>query len=58
LKTAVSQEVIDGFAKLTGDRKWIHVEVERARRESPFVVEIDNQAKPALAAEWLVRIYF
>ena len=22
------------------------------------VVEIENQAKPALAAEWLVRVYF
>jgi acyl dehydratase len=32
----VSQEMIDGFAELTGDRQWIHVDVERARRESPF----------------------
>ena len=32
----VSQEVIDGFAELTGDRQWIHVDVERATRESPF----------------------
>lgn len=128
---AVGQEVIDGFATLTGDRQWIHVDAERAQRESPFgatvahgfltvallsrlvreavdlhadsklrvnygfnrlrfpspvtagsrirarvtpnalrdieggieiawgvVVEIENQAKPALAAEWLVRIYF
>ena len=23
------------FAELTGDRQWIHVDVERARRESP-----------------------
>ena len=128
---AVSQDLIDEFAKLTGDRQWIHVDIERARRESPFgttvahgfltvallsrlvheavelhgesrlrvnygfnrlrfpapvrvgsrirarvtpntvrefeggieiawgvVVEIENQTKPALAAEWLVRIYF
>ena len=127
----VSQEMIDQFADLTGDRQWIHVDVERARRESPFgatvahgfltvalmsrlvhdavqlqadsklrvnygfnrlrfpapvtvgsrirarvtpnavreleggieiawglVMEIESQAKPALAAEWLVRIYF
>ena len=127
----VSQEMIDQFADLTGDRQWIHVDVERARRESPFgatvahgfltvalmsrlvhdavqlqadsklrvnygfnrlrfpapvtvgsrirarvtpnavreveggleiawglLMEIENQAKPALAAEWLVRIYF
>jgi acyl dehydratase len=127
----VSQDMIDAFAELTGDRQWIHVDVERARRESPFgatvahgfltvalmsrlvretvdlqadsklrvnygfnrlrfpapvtvgsrirarvtpnavrdveggieiawglVMDIENQAKPALAAEWLVRIYF
>jgi acyl dehydratase len=128
---AVTQDLIDEFAELTGDRQWIHVDAERARRESPFgvtvahgfltvallsrlvaeavdirsdsklrvnygfnrlrfpapvtvgsrirarvtpnavrdlqggieiawgvVVEIENQPKPALAAEWLVRMYF
>ncbi len=127
----VTQELIDEFASLTGDRQWIHVDSERASRESPFgatvahgfltvallsrlvreavdvqadsklrvnygfnrlrfpapipaasriragvtpnavraveggieiaggvVVEIEGHAKPALAAEWLVRIYF
>ena len=126
----VTQDLIDDFATLTGDRQWIHVDSERARRESPFggtvahgfltvallsrllsqavdlqteskmrvnygfnrlrfpapvpagarvrarvtpnsvrdfeggieiawgvLVEIENQAKPALAAEWLVRVY-
>lgn len=121
---AVTQDLVDRFADLTGDRQWIHVDAGRARRESPFgatvahgfltvallsrmvhdavdlqvdakmrvnygfnklrfpapvrvglrirahgvgggieiawgiVVEIENQAKPALAAEWLVRTYF
>lgn len=32
----VSQEMIDQFAELSGDDQWIHVDVERARRESPF----------------------
>ncbi len=32
----VSQERIDLFAKATGDFQWIHVDVERAARESPF----------------------
>lgn len=32
----VTQAMIDAFAELTGDRQWIHVDVERARRESPF----------------------
>jgi acyl dehydratase len=128
---AVTQDLISEFAALTGDSQWIHVDPERARRESPFgatvahgfltvallsrlvsqaadlrteskmrvnygfnrlrfpapvpagariraritpnavrdveggieiawgvVVEVENQAKPALAAEWLVRVYF
>jgi acyl dehydratase len=127
----VTQELIDQFAALTGDAQWIHVDRERARRESPFgstvahgfltvallsrlvsqavdveiqcklrinygfnklrfpapvpagsrirahvtpnavrdveggieiawgvVVEVESQAKPALAAEWLLRVYF
>jgi acyl dehydratase len=127
----VTQEMIDQFAALTGDRQWIHVDPERARRESPFgatvahgfltvsllsrlvsqaveveieskmrinygfnklrfpapvpsgsrirahvtpnavrdidggieiawgvVVEVEGRAKPALAAEWLIRVYF
>ena len=29
----VDQPMIDGFAALCGDRQWIHVDVERARRE-------------------------
>jgi acyl dehydratase len=32
----VSQSMIDAFAALTGDAQWIHVDAERARRESPF----------------------
>ena len=32
----VDQERIDRFAACTGDRQWIHVDVERASRESPF----------------------
>jgi acyl dehydratase len=34
--TTVDQARIDAFADCTGDRQWIHVDVERARRESPF----------------------
>ncbi|WP_179404424.1 MaoC family dehydratase [Burkholderia guangdongensis] len=32
----VDQARIDAFAACTGDRQWIHVDVERATRESPF----------------------
>ena len=34
--TTVSQKQIDAFAEATGDHQWIHVDVERAKRESPF----------------------
>ena len=32
----VTQQMIDQFAELTGDHQWIHVDVERCKRESPF----------------------
>jgi acyl dehydratase len=32
----VTQEDIDTFAALSGDDQWIHVDVERAKKESPF----------------------
>jgi acyl dehydratase len=32
----ITQERIDRFAEATGDRQWIHIDPERARRESPY----------------------
>jgi acyl dehydratase len=32
----VDQDTINRFAECTGDRQWIHVDVERTRKESPF----------------------
>jgi len=32
----VTQDMINRFADLTDDHQWIHVDVERAQRESPF----------------------
>ena len=32
----VTQDRIRQFAEATGDRQWIHVDPERARRESPY----------------------
>jgi acyl dehydratase len=32
----IDQPRIDMFASCTGDHQWIHVDVERAKRESPF----------------------
>ena len=32
----VTQDMIDLFAQSTGDHQWIHVDVERASRDTPF----------------------
>src|ERR1700722_16948543 len=32
----ITQERIDQYAEATGDRQWIHIDPERARRESPY----------------------
>ncbi|AZP13688.1 MaoC family dehydratase [Undibacterium parvum] len=32
----ISQQRINTFAEATGDMQWIHIDVERAKRESPF----------------------
>ncbi|MCX7220120.1 MAG: MaoC family dehydratase [Burkholderiales bacterium] len=32
----ISQQRINSFAEATGDMQWIHLDVERAKRESPF----------------------
>jgi acyl dehydratase len=36
----VTQEAISQFADVTGDRQWIHVDAERARRESIYAATI------------------
>ncbi|MGI8939261.1 MAG: MaoC family dehydratase [Iamia sp.] len=32
----ITQEQVNTFAEATGDHQWIHVDVERAKAESPF----------------------
>ena len=32
----VTQQDIDDFARIVDDHQWIHVDVERAKKESPF----------------------
>ena len=32
----VTQAMINQFAEVTGDHQWIHLDVERAKKESPF----------------------
>ncbi|AJW45663.1 MULTISPECIES: MaoC family dehydratase [Ralstonia] len=34
--TEITQHQVNLFAEATGDHQWIHVDVERAKRESPF----------------------
>ncbi len=36
----ITQKQIDAFAEATGDHQWIHVDPERAKRESPFETTI------------------
>src|SRR5438094_7541968 len=36
----VDQKRINQFAESTGDHQWIHVDMERAKRESPFQTTI------------------
>lgn len=36
----VTQEMIDKFAEASGDYQWIHVDVERCKKESPFKTTI------------------
>ena len=32
----ITQELIDGFAEVSGDHQWIHVDPERSAKESPY----------------------
>ena len=57
---SIDQAKIDAFAEATGDHQWIHVDPERARRESPFGTTIAHgyltiSLLPALLPE-LVRV--
>jgi acyl dehydratase len=36
----VTQELIDGFAEVSGDHQWIHVDPERSAKESPYGMTI------------------
>ncbi|HKK51483.1 MAG TPA: MaoC family dehydratase [Myxococcota bacterium] len=56
----IDQDRIDAFAAATGDHQWIHVDRERAARESPFGTTIAHgyltiALAPALLPD-LVRV--
>ncbi len=49
----VDQERINNYADFTGDHQWIHVDVDRARRESPFHSTIAHgYLTLSLASSW------
>jgi len=57
----VTQDMINKFAELTGDHQWIHVDVERCKRESPFKTTIAHgfltlSLLPALRAGGTFRL--
>ena len=53
----IDQQRINHFADFTGDHQWIHVDVERARRESPFGSTIAHGFLTlSLAASWQYEI--
>jgi len=37
---AIDQQRVNAFADVTGDHQWIHVDVERAKSESPYKAPI------------------
>jgi acyl dehydratase len=37
---AIDQQRVNAFADVTGDHQWIHVDVERAKAESPYKTPI------------------
>ena len=56
---SIGQDRIDTFANATGDHQWIHCDVERARRESPFKETIAHgyltlSLAPVLLAEVVI----
>ncbi len=55
----IDQDQIDAFAAATGDHQWIHVDRDRAQRESPFRTTIAHgyltvALAPALLPELIV----
>ncbi|MDX2494428.1 MAG: MaoC/PaaZ C-terminal domain-containing protein, partial [Desulfuromusa sp.] len=36
----IDQQRIDQFAAVTGDQQWIHIDPERAEKESPYASTI------------------
>jgi acyl dehydratase len=50
----VDQQRIDRFADATGDHQWIHVDPERAARESPFGTTVAHGYLTLSLIPWLM----
>ncbi len=54
----IDQTMVDEFARVTGDDQWIHVDIERARRELPQGITIAHGfLLLSLIAAWMHEIY-
>ena len=62
----VSQEKINQFADLTGDHQWIHIDVERCKKQSPFggpiahgflTLSLLPGMRPKTPPEWVISDY-
>lgn len=53
----VTQERVNAFAECTEDRQWIHVDVPRAKKESPFGGPVAHgMLTLSLLANWLLAL--
>lgn len=54
----ITQDRINAFADVTEDHQWIHVDVERAKKESPYRVPIAHgYLTLSLAPKFINEIY-
>jgi acyl dehydratase len=51
----VTQDQVTAFADITGDRQWIHIDADRAARESPFRTTIAHGFYTLALASRLLR---
>jgi len=54
----ITQDMVDQFARATGDQQWIHTDPERAARESPYKTSIAHGFLTlSLAPKLMAEIY-
>jgi acyl dehydratase len=54
----IDQTIVDEFARVTGDDQWIHVDIERAKRELPEGSTIAHGfLLLSLVATWMREVY-